>query len=93
MPPLDRAAFDGKDLEPIFIGLTMKDCFAAERVLEAMALEYAVEVESIDSGPFSSRRSGAVFYVVVAQAAFCRQQLHTAGLSPGVIDDSGLSSE
>lgn len=86
MPPLDRAAFDGKDIEPIFVGLTMNDCTAAERVLEATAIEYTVEVESIDAGPFRSRRSGAVFYVVVGQAAFCRQQLHTAGLSLGVID-------
>lgn len=86
MPPLDRSAFDGKDIEPIFVGLTMKDCTAAERVLDATAIEYAVEVESIDAGPFRSRRSGAVFYVVAGQAEFCRQQLHSAGLSLGVIE-------
>lgn len=86
MPPLDRAAFDGKDIEPIFVGLTMRDCTAAEQVLEATAIEYAVEVESIETGLFLSRRSGAVFYVVVGQAAFCRQQLRSAGLSVGVID-------
>lgn len=88
MPPLDRSAFDGKDIEPIFVGLTMKDCTAAEQVLDATAIEYAVEVESIDTGPFLSRRNGAVFYVVVGQAECCRRHLYAAGLSLGVIDRS-----
>jgi hypothetical protein len=85
MPPLERSAFDGKDIEPIFLGTSVKDCSLAEGVLDVAEVEYAVEIESIETGPFSSDGSGAVFYVPAGQAQYCRRRLHDAGLSLGVI--------
>ena len=85
MPPLERSAFDGKEIEPIFLGTSVKDCSMAEGVLDAAEVEYAVEIERIQTGPFSSDGSGAIFYVPAGQAQDCRRRLHDAGLSLGVI--------
>ena len=85
MPPVDRAAFDGKAIELIFLGTSLKDCSWAEAVLEAAEVEYTVEIEPLETGPFLSDKNGAVFYVLAGQARYCRRRLHDAGLSPGLI--------
>jgi hypothetical protein len=48
MPPVDRATFDGKDIEPVFLGTSLKVCSRAQAVLDAAEVEYAVEIEPLE---------------------------------------------
>jgi len=85
MPQVDRSAFDGKEIERIFVGTSMSECSKAEAVLSAVAIDYLVEVEPIQAGLFSRSLTGAVFYVLAGQAEYCRSRLESEGLSFGLI--------
>jgi hypothetical protein len=46
VPRVELSAFNGKDIEPIFVGMSVSDCARAEQALDALAIDYAVKTES-----------------------------------------------
>lgn len=87
MARVPRSAFDGKEVELIFLGTSMQDCAAAEAVLMSAEIDYTVEVEEFEAGPFSSSQHGAAFYVLAGQAAYCKRRLQSEGLAFGLTDE------
>lgn len=81
MARLDPAAFDGKEVERVFVGMSMRDCSRVEAVLTAASVDYIVEVEQIDAGPFAGTLNAAVFYVLAGQAEYCKRHLESEGLA------------
>ena len=68
------------DPERIYIAITVKEARAVEEWLTAAGIGYAVEVEPYARTTlFGSTRMGAAVYVEAGQAAYCREQLATAG--------------
>jgi hypothetical protein len=55
MPRVDLSTFGEKDLDPIFVGMSMADCARAERVLDALAIFMCLPVRRNTTG-ISSRR-------------------------------------
>jgi len=80
MSRIDSSAFHGKEIELIFFGTSMKECLAAEAALDSAAVDYMVEVEEIDGGPFTGPIRGAAFYVLAGQAEYCKRWLESEGL-------------
>ena len=84
--------FDDKDVTIVYVAGRLKEGKQVERVLSANAIDYAV-----DSEPFQSRVLGILpveyegvgFYVLSAQAEFCRRVLREAGLVQGLVEDDG----
>jgi hypothetical protein len=81
---VDLSTFENNDIEPIFVGMSMRDCARAEQVLDALAIDYAVKTELFEMDLLSTA-AGAVFYVLAGQAHYCRHQLQSGGVGVGVI--------
>ena len=60
-----------------------------EAVLTRIGIDYAVEIAPYATrwlGLFPTRSKGARFSVVAGQARFCRQALHAAGITKGLVE-------
>lgn len=90
MTRLQIEDFSDKEISRIFVAVNLKEAEAAESILSAQGTDYAIEIESyVRLSLFSSEVSGAVFYVLSAQSAFCRGLLQKAGYGSGVIEEDG----
>jgi hypothetical protein len=75
------------DPERIYIAGTLRTALRIEDWLTMAGVDYAVQVEPYGrSLLFGTLRMGAAFYVRSGQAAYCREQLMTAGLGGGVVE-------
>lgn len=78
-----------QDPERVFLARTLRQARQVEELLTHAGVDYAVHVEPYSrSLLFGTVRYGAAFYVTAAQAAYCREQLATAGFAKGVVEDS-----
>ena len=84
MARINTDDLDQPDL--IFVAWSVRVARRAEECLTEAGVEYAVDVEPIGrSLLFNAVRNGAVFYVSLGQAAFCRQRLASVGLNGGIV--------
>ena len=79
-----------KELEVVYMAETVDEAQSVETVLTDASVDYVVEVEpyiQIGVSPLlpSSERSGASFYVLSDQVAYCKRLLSVAGLSEGFV--------
>jgi len=89
MALLDPHAFDDKDIDCVYVAARRAEAQRVEDVLSANAVDYVVDIQPFESmllGIFKVERDGVGFYVVAAQAEFCRQRLRDAGLYEGLVD-------
>ena len=88
MALVDPETFDDKEVTIVYVAGRLKEGKQVEQVLSDNAIDYAV-----DSEPFQSRVLGILpveyegvgFYVLSAQADFCRRVLREAGLLQGLV--------
>jgi hypothetical protein len=86
MPRIE--AEDLRDPELIFLSGTLRLAKRAEEWLTTAGVDYAVQVEPIGRTLlFRTMRMGAAFYVTSSQAAYCRNELTSAGLGRGVVEE------
>jgi len=80
--------FGNQELVLVHVATRLKKALAAEKVLDAAAVDYAVVPNEYTSGLlFFSRRVGAFFYVPPASAESARALLREAGFQP--YEDAG----
>jgi hypothetical protein len=85
MARIEGEALD--DPERIYIAGTLRMALRIEEWLTMAGVDYAVQVEPYArSLLFGTLRMGAAFYVRSGQAAYCRDQLTTAGFGGGVVE-------
>jgi hypothetical protein len=90
MTRLQIEDFSDQEISRIFVAVNLKEAEAVESILSAQRIDYAVEIESyVRLSLFSSEVSGAVFYVLSTQSAFCRGLLQKAGYGSGVVEEDG----
>ena len=76
-----------RDPERILIARSLRLALRVEEWLTRAGVDYTVQVESVGrSLLFRSERMGAVFYVNVGQATYCREQLTAAGFGRSVVE-------
>ena len=94
MTRVDAEALEHHETERIFVAARLSEAQQVEDVLTLAGVEYLVKVEPFVAGIFSifRPRNGAVFYVSVTQADYCRAKLTEAGLARGVIDERADST-
>lgn len=76
-----------RDLVEVFIAPTLREARRAEEVLTHRGVDYAVQVEVFGRTLFGSTRYGAMFYVTVGQAEYCRSALVVAGMERGIVEE------
>ena len=87
MARVESEALADRDLVEVFIGRTLNEAQQAEALLTDRGVDYAVQVELFGRSLFGSPRYGAMFYVAVGQAQYCRSALVAGGLEPGVVEE------
>ena len=87
MVRVEAEALEHHDTERVFVAARLAEAQRVEEVLTHAGVDYLVKVEPFVAGIFSTfrPRNGAVFYVIVAQADYCRLKLIEAGLGRGVV--------
>jgi hypothetical protein len=81
--------FAERNIERVFIAGNLKEALKIERLLTEQGIDYAVKIEKFMQTRifFTSEYSGATFYVLSTQAAFCRKLLAGQGFSYGIIEE------
>ena len=89
MARVESEALEHHETERVFVAARLAEAQQVEDVLTHAGVDYLVMVEPFVAGIFSTfrPRNGAVFYVLVTQADYCRSKLIDAGLARGVIDE------
>lgn len=89
MVRVESEALEHHETERIFVAARLGEAQQVEDVLTQAGVDYHVKVEPFVAGISSTfrPRNGAVFYVIVSQADYCRSKLVDAGLARGVIDE------
>ncbi len=70
----------------MFIAETLDKARGAEELLTNRGVDYVVQVELFGYTLLGSERYGAMFYVNVGQAEYCRSIFVAAGMELGVVD-------
>ena len=86
MARVESEAWTDRDLAGVFIAETLVEARMAEELLTNRGVNYAVQVELFGYTLFGSARYGAMFYVNVGQAVYCRSAFVAAGMELGVVD-------
>src|SRR5712675_976395 len=94
-PPADSMAkvsldnLGEQDTERIFIAKNLKMALKVEKLLTDRGIDYAVAIEKFTQTRFffTFEYDGATFYVLAAQAPFCRRLLLDQGFSNGIIEE------
>ena len=86
MARVESEAWTDRDLAGVFIAETLVEARMAEELLTNRGVDYAVQVELFGYTLFGSARYGAMFYVNVGQAEYCRSAFVAAGMELGVVD-------
>ena len=87
---VDSATFDDQEVAMVYVAGRLSEGKRVEQVLSEKEIDYAVDVEPFEQRVFGLVRveyEGVGFYVLSAQAAFCRQALREAGLVQGLVED------
>jgi hypothetical protein len=74
----------------IYIASRLSEAKRVEEVLRRTSIDYAVEIAPYATrllGLIPTQYKGAMFYVFAGQARFCRQALHAAGLTKGLVEE------
>ena len=87
MARVDSEALADRDLVEVFIARTLDEARRVEELLTDRGVDYAVQVELFGRTLFGSPRYGAMFYVTVSLAQYCRSALAAAGLEQGVVEE------
>lgn len=90
MALVDPATFDDEDVALVYIAGRLAEGKLVEQVFSDNAIDYAVDAEPFESrvlGIFPVEYEGVGFYVLSAQAEFCRGLLREAGLIQGLVED------
>ena len=90
MPLVHIEAFDGKELERVYLAGRLAEAKDVERTLSEHGIDYAVEIEPFQTtllGFLLREYEGVAFYVLADQASTCRSRLKTAGLVVGLLDE------
>jgi hypothetical protein len=90
MAKVSLDVFDERDIERIFIAKNLKVALSVEKLLTDRGIDYAVGIEKFTQTRFffTFEYNGAAFYVLAAQAPFCRRLLFDQGFSNGIIEES-----
>lgn len=89
MALVDPESFDGREVALIYIAGRLGEGREVERVLSERGIDYAVDAEPYQSrvlGILPVQYEGVGFYVLAAQADFCRGILREAGLVQGLME-------
>ncbi len=92
MALVDPETFDDEDVAMIYIAGRLNEGKRVEQVLSDNAIDYAVDIEPFQSrvlGILPVECEGVGFYVLCAQADFCRRVLRAAGLVQGLVELGG----
>ena len=90
MALVDPATFDGKEVALVYIAGRLSEGKRVEQVLSDNAIDYAVDIEPFQSrllGILPVEYEGVGFYVLSAQADFCRRVLREAGVVQGLVEE------
>ena len=87
MARVESEALADRDLAGVFVAETLEVARRVEEVLTHRGVDYVVQVELFGYTLFGSARYGAMFYVAVGQAEYCRSALVAAGLGLGVVEE------
>ncbi len=90
MAIVDPETFDDKEVAVIYVASRLSEGKQVEQVLSCNAIDYAVDVEPIQSrvlGIVPVEYEGVGFYVLSSQADFCRRVLREAGLVNGLVEE------
>ena len=90
MALVDPATFDDKEVALIYVAGRLSEGKRVEQVLSDNAIDYAVDFERFESrvlGILPVEYEGVGFYVLSAQADFCRRVLREAGLVQGLVEE------
>ena len=74
----------------IYIAARLREAQRVEAVITRVGIDYAVEIAPFATrilGLFSTQYRRAHFYVLPGQAESCRQALHRAGLTKGLVEE------
>ncbi|HEY7677350.1 MAG TPA: hypothetical protein VIG69_09775 [Candidatus Methylomirabilis sp.] len=91
MARVSMEAFEGRDVEPVFIAGSVREAERVEEVLTRLGIEFAVKIEPFVRyilAVLPSEHEGAAFYVLSGHSAYCRRALAAAGLGSGLMGDS-----
>jgi hypothetical protein len=78
--------FGKQELVRVYVARRLKEALAVEELLDAGALDYAVEAAPFTSGVlFFSRRVGAFFYVAPETLDRARASIVEGGLDPYLV--------
>ena len=83
--------FDDKEVAVIYIVGRLSEGKRVEQVLSDNSIDYAVDIEPFESRVFGIlpvKSEGIGFYVLSAQADFCRGILREAGLVQGLVEEN-----
>ncbi len=78
------------DQRCIYIAARLAEATRVEAVLTKLGIDYAVEIAPYATRIqwlFPTQYQGAHFYVMAGQAASCRQALHRAEVTKGLVDE------
>ena len=79
----DAEFFDDREMDLIYIGKRLADAQALEERLTEAGWDYYVEADEYSGGfLFTTKRTGAFFYVLLEQAAEAREFLRANGYKP-----------
>jgi hypothetical protein len=90
MALIDAAELDGKEVARVYIAGRLAEAKRVEQVLSENGIDYALDAEVFRTnllGFLPSEYEGVAFYVLSGQASRCRQILHGAGLTAGLVED------
>jgi hypothetical protein len=90
MALVDMEIFDDKEVALVYIAGRLSEGKRVEQVLSDNAIDYAVDIEPFQSrvlGILPVEYKGVGFYVLSAQADFCRRVLREASLVQGLVEE------
>ncbi len=87
MARVESETLADRDLIEVFIARTLDEARRVEGLLTDRGVDYAVQVEQFGRTLFGSARYGAMFYVTVGQAKYCRSALAADGFEQGIVEE------
>ncbi len=87
MARVEAETLADRDLIEVFIARTLDEARRVEGLLTDRGVDYVVQVEQFSRTLLGSPRYGAMFYVVVGQAQYCRSALAAAGFERGIVEE------
>ena len=90
MARIEIEDFSDKNISRVFVAASIREAEFVEDILTQDGGYYAVSLEPFVQGIFVSERDGIAFYVLSAQALYCKKLLESKGLYSGLTVDEPL---